>query len=286
MRSYLPDFPVISPTTLDEALSAMASGKSITPLAGGTDIMVYMDSGILKPTTLLNLYALEQFHQLPDLNEGLALGPLSTYQQTRDSVIAKKYPMLAQAAREVSVLAIQSRATWIGNIANASPAADGVPALMAHDAIVELSSQGGVRKISLDSFYQGYKQTIRNDDELITSVTLPEPEPGWQNYYRKVGTRRFQAISKTLLAARIKLSSDQMIEDVRMVFASVAPHTLRAVQTESLLRGQVLTPELIESAVQAIQDEISPIDDIRSNEAYRRKVTGNLVCDFLSTFLK
>ena len=146
MRSYLPDFPVINPTSLGDAMEAMASGESITPLAGGTDIMVYMDSGILKPTTLLNLYAIEPFHQPPSLNGGLTLGPLSTYQQTRDRTIAEKYPMLAQAAREVSVLAVQSRATWIGNIANASPAADGVPALMALDAVVELSNQHGSRE--------------------------------------------------------------------------------------------------------------------------------------------
>ena len=141
-------------------------------------------------------------------------------------------------------------------------------------------------KVALNNYYLGYKQTARQDDELITAVRLPEPEPDWQDYYRKVGTRRFQAISKTLLAARIKISSDQLIEDVRIVLASVAPYTLRAVQTEAVLREKPLTSELIEAAATAIQDEISPIDDIRSNQAYRRKVTGNLIRDFLSTFLK
>ncbi len=105
---------------------------------------------------------------------------------------------------------------------------------------------------------------------------------GWVDYYRKVGTRRFQAISKTLLAGRILLDADRTVRDIRMVFASVAPYTLRAVQTEAIVRGRELTPEVIEEAAQAIQDEIHPIDDIRSTETYRRRVTSNLVRDFLS----
>ena len=134
----------------------------------------------------------------------------------------------------------------------------------------------------LADFYRGYKQMDRRPDELIVAIHLPLPQSGWSNYFRKVGARRFQAISKTLLAGRILLDADRTVKDVRMTFASVAPHTLRAVETEKLIRGRNLTPRLIEEAAAAIQDEIHPIDDIRSTEAYRRRVTSNLVRDFLT----
>jgi len=187
------------------------------------------------------------------------------------------------AAREIGALAIQNRGTWVGNIANASPAADGVPALMAYDAEIELTSKDGRRIVPLSRFYHSYKQMDRRANELISAIHLPVPQSGWREYFRKVGTRRFQAISKTLLAGRILLSADQTVEDLRMVLASVAPYTLRAVQTENVIRGRQLTPELIEEAAEAIQDEIRPIDDVRSTEAYRRRVTSNLLREFLAT---
>jgi CO/xanthine dehydrogenase FAD-binding subunit len=118
-------------------------------------------------------------------------------------------------------------------------------------------------------------------DELITAIHLPETPPRWLEYFRKVGARRFQAISKTLLAARIRFNADRRVEDVRLIFASVAPFTLRAFETERVLRGNHLTESLISNAVAAIQDEIHPIDDIRSTESYRRQVTSNLLREFL-----
>src|SRR5262249_6559849 len=155
-------------------------------------------------------------------------GALTTYRDVRiNGDVTKQLPMLALAAREVGALAIQNRGTWAGNIANASPAADGVPALMAYDAEVELTSKIGRRLVPLSSFYRGYKQLDRRREELITAIQVPVPSPGWREYFRKVGSRRFQAISKTLLAARILFGRDQIVDDIRMVFASVAPYTLR-----------------------------------------------------------
>lgn len=284
MRAYLPDYSVFTPETLDEAVEALDSDEEVWPLAGGTDLMVYMESGDWNPCTFLNLYGLKDIEREPRLNGGLTLSPLSTYSHTRKiENVKSSYPMLATAAREISVLALQSRATWIGNIVNASPAADGVPALMAYDARVELQSMTkGTREVPLSKFYSGYKQMDRENHELVTAVHLPAPENDWCEYYNKIGTRRFQAITKTLLAGRIKMEGNT-VEDVRLCFASVAPYTLRATETEDLIRGEELTPELIEEASEAIQEEIQPIDDIRSNETYRRKVTSNLVRDFLST---
>ena len=206
MRAYLPDFAVVNLAELHEALDALASGENIIPLAGGTDLMVYLEAGDLPPCAFLNLQEIRDFQRAPQINASLVLYPLTTYRDTRvTAAIRQKFPMLARAAREVGALAIQSRGTWAGNIANASPAADGVPALMAYDAEVELSSKSGRRSVPLSRFYTGYKKTERRPDELITAIRLPLPQPGAFEYYRKVGTRRFQAISKTLLAGRILL---------------------------------------------------------------------------------
>jgi CO/xanthine dehydrogenase FAD-binding subunit len=269
------DFPVITPRSLDEALDALASIENLRPLAGGTDLMVLLESGVLRPCTFLNI------QDLPELRSPDRITALTTYRDVRTDHWKARFPMLAAAAREVGALAIQSRGTWIGNIANASPAADGVPALMAYDASLEIACKTGRRAVPLANFYRGYKQMDLRPDELIMAVHLPEPSPGFVEYFRKVGARRFQAISKTLLAGRIRLAPDSTIADIRLVFASVAPFTLRAFQTEDVLRGRHLTPETIAEAVGAIQDEIRPIDDIRSTEAYRRRVTANLLRDFL-----
>jgi len=277
------NFEVVTPDTLDTALDALASDPHLVPLAGATDLMVYLEAGTLAPCTFLNLQELSELKPRLALNDSLVLGALTTYRDVRLSPVKSRLPMLAWAAREVGVLAIQSRGTWAGNIANASPAADGVPALMAYDAEVELGSKNRRRRVPLAAFYRGYKQMDRRADELIVGIHVPVPQPGWSGYYRKVGTRRFQAISKTLLAGRILLDAGRTVKDIRMVFASVAPYTLRAVQTENAIRGRQLTPDVIEEAAQAIQDEIHPIDDIRSTEAYRRKVTSNLVRDFLGS---
>ena len=269
------EFPVITPQSLDEALDVLASVQNVRPLAGGTDLMVLLESGALRPCTFLNI------QELPELKSPDGMTALTTYRDIRASHWKTRFPMLAAAAREVGALAIQSRGTWIGNVANASPAADGVPALMAYDAELEIARKGERRRVPLANFYRGYKQMDLRPDELITEIHLPPPSLGFVEYFRKVGARRFQAISKTLLAGRIRFAADSTIADIRLVFASVAPFTLRAFQTEALLRGRPLTRESIADAAKAIQDEIRPIDDIRSTEAYRRRVTANLLRDFL-----
>jgi CO/xanthine dehydrogenase FAD-binding subunit len=278
-------FDVITPRSLDEALDALASDAATVPLAGGTDLMVSLDAGSIRPCTFLNLMELPELRPAVGQSSPLTLGALATYRDVRVSSVRRELPMLALAAREVGSLAIQSRGTWAGNIINASPAADGVPALMAYDAEIELGSKSRRRRVPLSRFYRGYKQMDRHLDELVVAIHTPVPGRGWIEYYRKVGARRFQAISKTLLAARILFGPDQVVSDIRMVFASVAPYTLRAVQTENLIRGHQLSPELIAECSKAIQDEIHPIDDMRSSEAYRRRVTSNLVVDFLTTSL-
>ncbi len=285
---HLSDFTAVSPSSLREVLELLASNENAVPLAGGTDLMVELDACKLSPCTFVNLQAVSELNREMTIGRAgeLRFGALTTFRETRlEPRVAELYPMLAKAAREVGAPAVQSVATWAGNVVNSSPAADGVPALMVYDAELELTSLSGRRRVALHDFYTGYKQNILKLGEIITEICLPPMGAGWQEYYRKVGTRRFQAISKTLLAARVLMNGERVFKDVRLALASVAPFTLRAVKTEGLIRGETLCHELIKEATDTLEREIQPIDDLRSSVAYRRQVSGNLLREFFSGLL-
>ncbi len=284
MRSHLEEFQVISPTSLEEALKALRQDPPPVPLAGGTDLMVLLNAGQLKPGVYLNLHSIPELHRpIVVTKDEIRFSGLTSYTDARrHPEVGKLLPMLPLAAREVGALQIQSRGTWAGNIVNASPAADGVPALMAYDATVVLSSSSGARSVPLSDFYTGYKQIVRRPDELITSICIPIPPPNRFEYYRKVGARKFQAISKVLLAGLLVPGKKKEIEKIRLVYASVMPYTYRARKTESVLQGRVLDAALKSFAAETLRKELKPIDDIRSTANYRLHVACNLLEEFLA----
>lgn len=191
--------------------------------------------------------------------------------------------MLCQAASETGGLAIQNRGTLGGNIANASPAGDSPPALLAYDAEVELVSAGGTRRLPFEGFHTGYKQMLMRPDELIKSVRLPRAAAAPRaHYYRKVGTRKAQAISKICFAACAELGENR-IKDVRIALGSVAPTVVRCRRTEDALRGRAPDAEAVGAAQAGLKSEIAPIDDIRSTADYRLRVALNVLEDFLLT---
>lgn len=286
MRSYLEEFGAASPHTLEEALTLLAeppAGRPATPLAGATDLYVLLNAGQLAPTTFVSLPG------VPELapafrwdGDRLRFGALTTYTDTRrDARVAVRLPLLAAASRELGALQIQNRATWAGNVANASPAADGVPALLAYDAELELVSRAGRRTVPLDGYCTGYKQTVRRPDELIVALAMRVPAPGARQYFRKVGTRRLQAISKVVAAGVLELAPDGTVARARLALGSVAPVTVRARRVEQLVTGRRLTPDLAEAAARAVHDDVSPIDDLRSTRAYRTTIVERLVRAFL-----
>jgi CO/xanthine dehydrogenase FAD-binding subunit len=164
---------------------------------------------------------------------------------------------------------------------NASPAADSPPALLAYDAEIELVSARGSRWLPYQGFHTGYKQMHIEADELLARIRLPRNTINLTHYYRKVGTRKAQAISKVCFAA-VGRNDRGKIADTRIVVGSVAPISVRCVQTEAALRGREPTQETIDTACAAMLREISPIDDIRSTAKYRLQVAKNLLTDFLT----
>jgi CO/xanthine dehydrogenase FAD-binding subunit len=281
MRSYVPAYELEAPRDLATALERMAREPGAwKPFAGGTDLMVLLEAGKLPHHKFLSIWGLPELRGIEATPAHVMLGALTTYTELRrHEIIAAEFPLLCQAAAETGSIATQNRGTLGGNIANASPAADSPPALFVYDAELELVSVSGARWIPYHGFWSGYKQMDLHADELIRRIRLPREKIGWKQYYRKVGTRRAQAISKVCFAGAARMDASHIV-DVRIALGSVAPTVLRAVETEKTLRGEKLSPAILRDAQEVLAREIVPIDDMRSTARYRRRVAQNLLAEF------
>ena len=282
MRAYLPSYELISAVQLQEALGVLANEPGVwRPFAGGTDLMVLLEAGKLPHKKYLNIWNLPELRGIEVTDSQVTLGALTTYTEVQqEKTLQAEFPMLCQAASETGGLAIQNRGTLGGNIVNASPAADSPPALLAYDAELELVSLAGARWVPYHGFHIGYKQMGIKPDELLTRIRLPRSSEKLQHYYRKVGTRKAQAISKVCFAGTAQVRAGK-IDDLRIALGSIAPVPLRCVQTEDALRGSELNKTSIDRAKAVLANEIVPIDDIRSTRNYRQQVSLNLLEDFL-----
>ena len=285
MRAALSTIDVVRPRDLGQALRALADGGARpTPIAGGTDLLVYLNAGAHTGTRFLDLWGLAELRGIKVARDGVRLGALATFSQIREHAwIARELPMLAAAAAEVGARQIQNRATVAGNVANASPAGDSLPALLALDAVVHARSLRGARDLPFDGLYTGYRKLALAPDELIEAVSIAKPPRGTAQFFRKVGTRRAQSISKVVMAGRLTRGRGGAMKDVRIALGSVAPVTMRARRAEAVLEGARPTPEVVARARAALLDEIAPIDDIRSDRFYRLDIAGNLLEQFLRT---
>jgi len=280
MRSYLQHYEMHSARDLNDALDLMARQPGEwKPFAGGTDLMVLLEQAKLAHRKLLNILAIDDARRIEVDPSHVSIGALVTYTQLqRSDVLKSGFPLLCRAASETGSIANQNRGTLGGNIANASPAADSPPALLVYDAEVELASIRGVRTMPYANFHTGYKQIDLAPDEIVYRIRLPRAPRRWQQYYRKVGTRRAQAISKVCFAARADMV-DRKIREIHIAMGSVAPTAVRCHKTEALLLETGLNH--IREAQQQLADEIRPIDDFRSNARYRTRVAQNLLEEFL-----
>ncbi|HUO34959.1 MAG TPA: xanthine dehydrogenase family protein subunit M [Candidatus Acidoferrum sp.] len=284
MRSPVPAYELETPRDLAAALERMARTPGVwKPFAGGTDLMVLLEAGKLPHRRFLNIAKLAELKGITVAGDFVLLGALTTYTEIRrHETIAAEFPLLARAAAETGSIATQNRGTIGGNIANASPAADSPPALLVYDAEIETISARGKRRIPYARFHSGYKKMDLGADEMISRIYLPRRRNGWQEYYRKVGTRRAQAISKVCLAGAVKIESGR-IADVRIALGSVAPAVVRAQATEKVLLGRQPSVEVAREAQAMLAREIAPIDDMRSTERYRLRVAQNLLGEFLES---
>jgi CO/xanthine dehydrogenase FAD-binding subunit len=273
---------VQSPLTLADAYALLAGrDRPLKIIAGGTDLMVLMNAHLLDIPEFLDIWGIDELRGISDEGLALRVGALTTYTQLIRSELTQRHvPALVAASRTIGAVQIQNRGTIGGNIVNASPAGDSLPVLAAYDAEVEIGSARGTRRVAFNEFYEGYRRTMLQTDELVLAIRISKLGDGERDFFWKVGTRRAQAISKTVMAARARMSG-KTIATIAIGIGSVAPTVIRAPQTERLLIGATLTPSLIDDARRLIAQEIEPITDLRSTEHYRRTVTGNVLAKFL-----
>ncbi len=261
---------VFMPTTLAEALEVRRDHDAI-PMAGGTDLLVHWPEQLkLHDRDYLDLWGIDELRHIEWSDDTLELGALTTYWDViTDAKVGAAYPLLVDAARQIGAVQIQARGTWAGNIANGSPAADGVSVLMVYGASVVIASHDKHRQVPLERFYYGYKEMDLAPDELIVAIRIPNRTYRHERFI-KVGSRRAQAIAK-VGAAIVSNGSGW-----RVVASSVAP-TIRRCPT---IEAQISDGELLGSPddlLPAIRADVSPIDDLRSTAAYRERVMSRIL---------
>lgn len=282
MRGDSSTMSLLRPADAAEALRLYAKRPDAMPLAGGTDVMVSWNMGLLNGRAVLDLSRVGEWARVRVSTEAARIGALVTHAQVQEHpILRKQFPLLVSACATVGAAQIQNRGTIGGNLANASPAGDTFPPLAVYDATVLAASGKGRRRIPLLELFAGVKRTRLEPGELIEAVELPYPARPARAMFRKIGTRAAQAISKTVGAGLLWLEKGK-IGACRLAFGSVAPTVRRLRTVEEFVVGKKPGPELARRAALLVERDISPIDDIRSTRAYRLKVTANLVRDFLS----
>jgi CO/xanthine dehydrogenase FAD-binding subunit len=266
----------LAPKGLKEALEYLYSHPGTRVLAGGTDILVKFHERLDEVPSILDITKLQELKDICVNGDEVRLGALVTHREIEDHPWLKaNVPSLCQGATEVGAMQIRNRGTIGGNVVNASPAGDTLPPLVVLGGRVELSSLTGQRTMSLEEFFLGPGKTALKADELLIAITFPTPKPHQGNAYLKLGKRKALAIATASVAVNVTLNDDMtQLEDIRICFGSVAPVPKRCLATEEVLRGKSLTDLPWAEATAALQEDISPIDDIRGTAQYRRDVAS------------
>lgn len=285
MRSDPQGFTLTAAASLDDALQRLAAEPGLMPIAGGTELMVAFNTGRLPQQPLLSIQHLQELRFMRVEEDVLHIGAGTTYTDMRRAeIIAREFPLLAQAASWTGTVATQNRGTLGGNLCNASPAADSPPALLVYDAELTLRSAAGIRSMPYSEFHLGYKRTALRPGELLFSVAIRRNTRVLHAYIRKVGARNAQAISKIALAGLARQGADGMLQ-IHLAAASLADRPLQLKRTEEALHRASFAPEHLEATVRtaraALAAEAQPIDDIRSTARYRTHVACNLLEEFL-----
>lgn len=275
MTSYL------RPPTLAAALAAYGDHPSFTVIAGCTDFMVGAGDRPA-PAGLIDIFGLSDLVGITVGDGTIRIGAATPYAAIRaHEAVLRSLPCLHQCVTDIGAGQIQERGTIGGNVATSSPVGDTLPVLLALNASIHVASCHGERSIPYDDFCTGYRQTACARDELIVDIEIPIPRAGTRQYWRKVGTRQAQSISKVSVAATARLGTDGTIEACRLAMGAVAALPIRLPAVEAALLGNRPDEALAERARENVAAAISPIDDVRSSAFYRRMVAANLTRRFI-----
>ncbi len=259
----------VQPHSLEEAVRYLEEDPGLVPAAGCTDLMIRGVEALHQMDRVIDLLSIPELRGIREVEGGLEIGATTPFSEIRRSAAVRSaFPALARAAGQIGGWQIQNRATLGGNLANASPAGDSLPVLLALDATLVLASVRGLREISYDGFHSGYRKTALQPGEIVARIRLPLPAPGTVQAFRKVGTREAQAISKVVVAMAGRIEGGR-IADIRLAAGSVAPTPIRLRAAEDAVRGQAAGPETADLAGREAAGAVTPIDDVRSTAEYR-----------------
>jgi len=277
----LPQFELLMPQTLPEALEMLAAhAPDALPLAGGTNLIPDLRGGKRAPGVLVNVAGLDGLQLVGRQDDYIVIGSGVTVAELLESeLIAEHAPGLRDAAGVFANPLIRNRATVGGNLGNASPAADTAPPLLALDAEVRLTAASAeeARWVPLQDFFLGVCDTLCRPAELITAVRWPVPPPRTFSRFRKLSLRRATAVSVVSVAVQATFTDAGRCADVAIALGAVAPTPIRVPDAEEALRGEVLTPDVIQEATGFACTAASCIGDVRGSAAYRERVTDVLI---------
>jgi aerobic carbon-monoxide dehydrogenase medium subunit len=271
-------FEYFEPQSLDEAVGLLGryNGQA-SILAGGTDLLVEIKEHIRKPDQVINIKKIRGMDRLAfDPQAGLTCGCLVTAREVEICPdVLRDYRGLAQAAAELGSIQVRNRATIVGNICRASPSADTLPPLIAHDAVATIFGPDGLRRMALVDFFLGPGQTALAPDEIVTGIEIPAVPRHSASVYIKHGRRKAMELATVGVAVCLTLVGGTC-RNVHIVLGAVAPTPIRVKPAETLLEGQAPREELIEAAAQAAMQEARPISNVRGSATYRREMSAVL----------
>jgi len=263
------EFDYKKPATIDEAVELLAQyGDKAKVLAGGTDLVVMMKEDILAPEMVIDIKGIKELKEISFSNDELKIGAGVTFFEIEESKIIKQdFRILWEAAGTVASVGVRNAATLVGNICTAVPSLDSAPALMVYDAVVLVKSKSGERTIAIEDWFTGPKRTALKPDEMVVAVSMKKPAKKSASCYKKLG--RYKGEDLAQAGVGVLVCEDKQY---KVSFNAVGPVPTRAHKIETLLNGQELTEENIAKAQDLVEQEISPITDIRASKEYRTQM--------------
>jgi carbon-monoxide dehydrogenase medium subunit len=278
-RFYMNGSEYVAPKDLKEAITALRKWKGRAKvIAGGTNFLPDLRSGASVPEVIVDLSGLSDLSYIREENGAVSIGALTTISELATSeIIRRQSPILVSAASRLGNPLTRNRATIGGNLADASPAADTAPSLLALGASVHTErGRGKGRRIPLEEFFRGPRATALEEDEIITRITFPKPRDPAQSAHIKLGLRNAMAISVVSIAVMFEMDGT-VCQRARVALGAVAPKPIRASRVEGVLEGKEIDAGVIDECAALVKKEISPISDIRASADYRALATSVLL---------
>ncbi len=274
------EFQYFKPATLDEAVEILTKYTSKARiLAGGTDLIALIQSDLLAPDALVDIKGIAGLKEIKLKDNTLAIGALVTFHQLIQSeIIQEKFPLILEMARKVGSTGLRNRATIVGNICSAVPWCDSGPVLLVYEAQVLVTGSKGERKIALQEWFLGSKETALKEGEIATSLVIPVPEDSHAGCYVKL--RRYRG--SDLALASVAVIAFPM-HSYRIAFGALTPKPVRAKNIEALIEGKKLTDGSIAEVNKLVSQEISPITDIRATKEYRMHMVKLMLAKAIKT---